>query len=122
MSEFRSEVLQTHHRRGEFSCGVKSLDDYLQRQATQDARRYAAATFVFVPENQPSIIAGFYTLSAFSIRLEALSEELRKILPRYPEVPSLLIGRLARDEKFPGLGSRLLSDALSRCQSQAEEI
>ena len=41
---------------------------------------------------------------------------------RYSSVPSLLIGRLARDRSFPGLGSVLLADAVTRCARQSDEI
>jgi GNAT superfamily N-acetyltransferase len=33
-----------------------------------------------------------------------------------------LIGRLARDEDFPGVGRLLLADAISRCVRSADEI
>jgi predicted GNAT family N-acyltransferase len=61
-------------------------------------------------------IAGFYTLSASSIRVDDLpSELLQKLkLPRYPTVGVTLIGRLARDLAFrgQGIGELLLIDAL----------
>jgi GNAT superfamily N-acetyltransferase len=61
-------------------------------------------------------IAGFYTLAATSVALEALSPEIAKRLPRYPVVPAALLGRLAVDRSFQGrgLGSVLLADALMR--------
>ena len=75
-----------------------------------------------VPEDEPKRIAGFYTLSATSIELSGRPTELAKRLPRYPQVPGILIGRLARDENFPGIGNLLLVDALSRCVRSADEI
>jgi len=122
MSDFRSEPLTSKHLKGDFSCGQPALDDYLKKRASQDRRRYAAATFVMVPDSDPRRIAGYYTLSAFSVELQSVPEEMARKLPRYPSIPSLLIGRLARDLAFPGLGQVLLADALRRCVCQSDQI
>ncbi|MFM8363538.1 MAG: GNAT family N-acetyltransferase [Verrucomicrobiota bacterium] len=122
MTGFRSEPLASRHQRSGFSCGEPVLDDYLRSRASQDMRRYSAAVFVLVPESDPLRIAGYYTLSAFSIELDSLPAAITKHLARYSSVPALLIGRLARDLSFPGLGGILLADALARCARQAEEI
>jgi ribosomal protein S18 acetylase RimI-like enzyme len=98
-----------------FSCGEESLDRYLKQQAGQDAKKRVAAPYVMVWEGR---IAGFYTLSASSVRVDDLpSEERQKLkLPRYPVVGVTLIGRLARDLTFrrQGIGEMLLIDALQR--------
>ena len=114
MSDFVSQPLARHHDRLSFRCGAAELDDYLQHRANQDVRRRAAAVFVLVPEDQPQRIAGFYSLSSASIILDELPAELAKALPRYPLVPAVLLGRLARNVNFPGVGRLLLLDALAR--------
>ena len=48
--------------------------------------------------------------------------DLTKKLPHYPEIPAILIGRLARDITYPGVGSLLLADAITRCVRAAKEI
>ena len=60
-------------------------------------------------------VLGFYTLSALSIDLASLSEQLSRELPRHP-VPCALIGRLAVDRSAHGrgLGRMLLADTVSR--------
>jgi GNAT superfamily N-acetyltransferase len=122
MSGFRSEPLAARHKRAEFSCGEPALDEYLRARASQDMRRFSAAVFVMVPDSEPDRIAGYYTLSAFSIELDSLPAAATKHLARYSSVPSLLIGRLARDRSFPGMGSVLLADAVTRCARQSDEI
>ena len=47
---------------------------------------------------------------------------MTKKLPRYPEIPAILVGRLARDLNYPGVGALLLSDAITRCVRVAGEI
>lgn len=106
------EALVSHHDRSVFTCGVEALDGYLRRQAGQDARKHIAATFVLVEMDRPAVL-GFYTLSATSLRLTDLSDPIAKKLPRYPLVPSILLGRLAvdRTQRGKGYGELLLIDA-----------
>ena len=85
-------------------------------------KRRAAAVFVLTPQTEPSRIAGFYTLCSTSIELSSLPKDLVKKLPRYPDVPAIRIGRLARDVAFPGAGALLVSDALTRCVRVAAEV
>lgn len=101
--------------RAAFSCGVESLDVYLKQQASQDARKYMAAPFVLIEQSSSTVI-GYYTLSSTSIIFSELPTEITKKLPKYPNVPATLLGRLAVDNKYrgKGLGEMLLMDALYR--------
>lgn len=103
------------HGRLSFSCGVEALDRYLQTQAGQDTRRRVSNCFVAVPEGGTAI-AGYYTLAASSLQLGELAASHAKKLPRYPMLPSALVGRLAVDRQFTraGLGTAMLSDAILR--------
>ena len=114
-------LVSTHDRAG-FSCGVPALDIYLQKQAGQDVRRRVAVAFVATPDGKT--IAGYYTLSQYSVELGALPEELAVKLPRYPLVPATLIGRLAVSTTFRGrgLGELLLMDALHRCLAGSRQV
>ena len=122
MTRYTCETLGRHHERKRFRCGVEVLDEYLARFAAQDIKRKAAAVFVLSPTESPSRIAGFYTLCSTSIALTQPPQSVTRKLPRYPDVPAILIGRLARDNAFPGVGSLLLADALARCVCVANEI
>jgi len=121
MSNFICERLAKHERKA-FNCGVPELDEYLRQRAGQDMRRRVAAVFVMVPEDEPTRIAGYYSLSSASISLDKLPDEVVKRLPRYPVVPTVLIGRLARDAGLPGAGKLLLLDALARALRHTEEV
>ena len=114
MSEFRIERLRKQPRK-DFDCGVEALNGYLVAQANQEMRRCYSTCFVLV-EVATGKVAGYYTLSASSIPLTGLSQELVKRLPRYPAVPVARVGRLAIDRAFHGrgLGSALIHDALLR--------
>jgi len=122
MTEFLCEPLGKQHDRESFHCGVQELDLWLRRRARQDQDRRIAAVYVLVPTAERNRIAGFYTLSATAIALADLPDAFVRRLPRYPLVPAILIGRLARAIDFPGLGDVLLTDALKRAWRHSSEI
>ncbi|EKD77876.1 MAG: acetyltransferase [uncultured bacterium] len=118
-SRFSIEKLQSSHIRKSFTCGITSLDTYLQKQATQDERRHVAVTYI-LHDAECNVVAGFYTLSSMTIESRCLSQAITKKLPNYPLIPATLIGRLAIDKEYQGkkLGEILLMDALHRfCES-----
>ncbi|MEQ1672588.1 MAG: GNAT family N-acetyltransferase [Hyphomicrobium sp.] len=112
---FRIEALSASHNRAVFDCGVDALDRYFKEQAAQDVRRRIATCFAAV-EIATGTIAGYYTLAATGVALDSLAPVLAKKLPRYPVVPSALIGRLAitSTAQRQGLGAALLADAIAR--------
>jgi len=109
------EPLGKKHNRAAFCCGVDPLDNYFHKQAGQDARKRIAAPFVLV-EKSSGFVAGYYTLSSTSIQIGELPIEITKKLPKYPQLPATLLGRLAVDKNHrqKGLGEMLLMDALYR--------
>lgn len=112
---FRIEPLDEQHDRTRFTSGSAALDRYFQTQVSQDVRRRIATCFVAVSRDTAEI-AGFYTLSAATVTLHALSPEIARKLPRYPVVPAVLLGRLAvaRTHQGIGLGGALVAGALKR--------
>ncbi len=120
LASFRIEALSSAHDRSQFLSGSTQLDRYFREQATQDIKRRIATCFVAV-SIEAKDVAGYHTLTATSVALDALSPEIAKKLPRYPVVPAVLLGRLAvaRTYQRKGLGSALVADALLRT-SRAE--
>ena len=116
------EPLEKRHDRTAFSCGLPELDHYLARQAGQDVRRRMARVFVCTAGEADAVL-GFYTLSALSIDLASLPDQLSRKLPRHP-VPCALIGRLAIDRSTHGrgLGRMLLADAVKRTVAAGETV
>ena len=123
-SQYRIEPFdKKRHNRSNFACGVESLDLYLQKQVNQDLKRKIAAPFVLIEEGQAKVF-GYYTLCAFSVHVGELPVDITKRLPRYPDVPATLLGRLAVDQTCRGrrLGEFLLMDALHRSLKQTGKI
>ena len=75
-------------------------------------------------ESQDRAVIGYYTLSATSILLADLPDETAKKLPKYPHVPATLLGRLAIDSRYQGIGygDILIIDALRRALLATTEI
>lgn len=123
-SGYRIEPLDRHHDRAAFSCEAPALERYLKEQAGQDARKNVAAPFVLLSADGQ--IIGYYTLSSGILRSDDLPPELlQKLrLPRYPELPATLLGRLARHSAFrgQGIGELLLADALKRAYGISKQI
>lgn len=69
-------------------------------------------------------VVGYYTLSAYGIRIAELPPYLARKLPRYPLIPATLLGRLAVSREFQGrkLGRLLLMDALFRSWKNTAQV
>lgn len=115
ISKYVIAHLEKKHNKQDFTCGIEDLDDYLKTQASQDMKKNVAITYVLTLEESEQVL-GYYTLSSIGIVAGELPEDIVRKLPRYPVLPGILIGRLARDKKFHGkdLGLYLLMDALKR--------
>ena len=120
---YRVEPLGEQHDRAGFSCGVDALDHYFRHQAGQDVRRKLAAVFV-LHDTAAGAVVGYYTLSATSIEPSSLPPAIAKRLPRYADLPAVLLGRLAVDTRYRGrgFGELLMTDALRRSLAQSDQI
>jgi GNAT superfamily N-acetyltransferase len=108
------ERLSSDHDLSAFQNGVhSSLDDWLRNRAPV-SEGLSARTYVICDVAKPNKVVGYYAIStALEQRAALPSAKLRRGMPE--QVPLLLIGRLAVDREFRGigLGSELLSDAAS---------
>ena len=111
------------HDRAGFSCSVSELDDYLHRFAVQHRRKGISTVYVLVDTGEPSLILGYYTLSAAQVDIAELSDAERKKLPRYP-IPCFRMGRLAcrTDHRGQGLGKLLIGCAVERCLQARKQV
>ena len=122
--KFRFEPLGAKHDRAAFSCEHERLNTYLKQQAGQDVRKRVAAVYVLTPDGKA--VAGYYTLSQYTIDAGRLPEELARRLrvPKYDKLPATLLGRLARSLEFrgAGLGEILLMGALKKSLEHSRNI
>jgi GNAT superfamily N-acetyltransferase len=121
-----TEILSNIHKKLklDFSCGIAMLDTYLKTQASQDIRRKLSACFVSLNE-ETGLIQGYYTLSNNSIPLNIVPDSFKNQLPdSYHTIPTTLLGRLAVDKRFKGMGvgKMLLIDALRKSYEISKSI
>jgi predicted GNAT family N-acyltransferase len=121
---WKIEPLDPRHDRAAFACGKVLLDDFIRTKARKESELGYSAVFVLVAEPEVTTILGYYSLSSHSVELNGIEAASRKKLPRYPIVPTTLIGRLARDLRVRGrqVGEFLLMDALQRALHSAEQV
>lgn len=96
------------------------LDEWLQQRALA-SEGLSARTYVVCDAEDTARVTGYYAIStAMEQRLGLPNAKLRRGMPE--QVPLLLIGRLAVDHRFHGigLGTNLLADALRRCLAASE--
>lgn len=121
---FEIRPFNTTDRRDAFECDEPSLTDYVRTGAGQDSRRHAAVTYVLVGSDDPTRIIGYYTLASTSIALAGFPPEIARKLPKYPNLPATLLGRLAVNTADAGKrhGERLLVDALANSLRVSERV
>lgn len=104
------EIVEPAHYYSHFSCGVTSLDLYLQKQAIKDTVRQLSIAYVLNSDDK--IVAGYYTLSSTLIELS--NDEI---------IFGAVISHLAVDKQYQknGYGELLLLDALYRAYSFNQE-
>ena len=121
MSRFaRPVVLGAGHDVGRFSCGQWALDSWLATRALPNQASGASRTYVATRDG--TIVVGFYSLTASSVRLAAAPGRLRRNMP--DPMPVILLGRLAVDQSYQGfgLGRALLADAVRRVAQAAGAV
>lgn len=69
-------------------------------------------------------VIGFYALSGGAVRREDATQRLLKAVGGYPEMPVVVLTRLAvdRGEEGQGLGRALLKDAFLRVEAVADHV
>lgn len=88
------------HDRGHFDSGEPGLDEWLRRYAGQNRRRDTAATWVIADAG--SVAVAYASVAITGIDRSAAPDALAKGAP--DPVPALLLGRLAVDHRYAGLG------------------
>jgi len=112
---FEINLFNRSYDRQKFDSGSLPLNNYIKTQASQDIKRNLAKCYI--TSNDESTIAGYYTLSASNLAMKDIPAAIGKRLGTYPMLPSVLMGRLAVDKNFQGLGlaKKMLNNSLTKC-------
>ena len=114
------EQLQSlKHNRKDFDCGVEALNQYLQKVANQDQKRNLTKIYVLAEDEE---IIGYYSISAHSVMRDYLPEDIKP--GAYKDIPFLLLGRLAVDNRHQGkgYGDTLILHAFRTTMEAAEKV
>jgi len=105
-----------------FDCGTPVLDEWLRIYAWTNHNSGSARVYVSV-DNQASLIAGFYCLSAGAVEHAHAPARVSQGLAHHP-IPVVLIGRLAVDRRYAnqGLGRLLVRDSFKHVVETADII
>jgi GNAT superfamily N-acetyltransferase len=119
---YRIQRLARDHSREAFECCAPELTRYFREQIGQDEHARVAVGYVAVTDD--GWVAGFYTLSSYTVPANEFPSEITRKLPRYASLPAILIGRLAVDRRHQrrGIGDLLLIDALKRSLAESESV
>ena len=100
----------SRHNRTLFDCGADSLNIFLRQYARQFNARNIGVTWVAVADDDPTRVLGYYTLAAGALVTSDLPAEHVAL----PQIPIMLLGRLAVDLQAQGrgIGQMLLMHAL----------
>jgi GNAT superfamily N-acetyltransferase len=101
-----------------FDCGEQQLNEFIGRYAVKHQEPHMfGVTYVALSSEVPDRILGYYTLANSSICRDMMPEAVLKGLPKYADIPAILIGRFAVDIAFAsrGVGHILMSHALNMC-------
>lgn len=105
----------------DFSSTEESLNAWLHDRALNNERAGNSRTFVSI-DRDTGRVAGYYCMSSSAIAHEVANATLRRNSPH--PIPVILIGRLAVDSRYEGigLGRSLLQDALSKAIAAARIV
>lgn len=117
----RVERLGDHHEVGNFSCGVKDLDDWLSVHALDNQRRDLSRTFLLLDDADR--LVGYYALTMGGVRKEALPTRYGRGLPRF-DIGMVLLARfaIADERQGQGWGRDLLIEAIERAADAGTHV
>lgn len=115
------EPLAKQHSVDLFDCGKPALTEWLRRYARMNQAAGMTQTYVIHTDNR---VIGYYSLCPGSIERESVIPRILRGIGRHPEIPIVLLARLAidRNEHGKGLGAALLKDAFRRAVNAAAAI
>lgn len=106
-------LLTQAHDNSLFDSGEPVLDDWLRQRAWNNLQVAASRAYVVCPSGSMRIV-GYFAISMGQILGTEVVGAMRRNMP--PQIPSMLLGRLAIDREWQGkgLGRAMLNDVVRR--------
>lgn len=111
--------LKAEHDTTSFSCGDRTLDEWLKHTALKNQGTGASRTFVICEGNR---VIGYYALATGAVERSDTPGHIRRNMPE--PIPVMVLGRLAVDSSYQSrnLGKGLLKDAILRIITVSEHV
>lgn len=111
--------LTEHHVTDDFSCGIDSLDQWLNRRSLKNQIQGASRTYVVCDETR---VVAYYALASGALTTSDATGRFRRNMP--DPIPVVVLGRLAVDKTLQGkgFGRSLVRDAGLRVIQAADAI
>ena len=115
------EILSKDHILEDFDSGEPSLDHWLKACSRINQSKGISQVFVV---HRANVVVGYYSLSMTLVKRDDAPLRQVKRLPKVPELPAALLGRLAvvTSEQGNGIGPAMLKDALLRVNDVSDAI
>ena len=120
MSFTEPAPLSPAHDATGFSCGVASLDIWIDRHAPTATAAGSARVFVTF-DDETGKLGGYHALALGAIDHEVATVRAARGMPQHA-IPAMVLARLAVDSRFQGRGlaAMLLRDAMVRTLAIAD--
>lgn len=111
------------HDRGEFSCGIARIDNFLKLSARkQQAHDFSRIRVACRPQSEATV--GFLAMNAHAVGAADLPAAMTRHAGRHGVIPAAYLSMIGVDRRLQGLGigRLLLVDALMSVARAAEHI
>ena len=114
--------LEPSHDVRALDCGDRDLNDYLRRFAWDNQERHMYGT-TYVAYSEDAELIGYYTIANSSVPRLELPEGQVAGSPKYPQIPAMLLARLAvaTTHSNKGNGEQILRHCLNTALAIAQE-
>lgn len=108
-------------RRGDFCCGRDNIDNFLQRTAPNQHKKYHCRVYYAIYDAK---LIGFYSLAAASREPQHISAEAKEKFGRINSTPCIYLGMIGVQSDFQrhGIGKRLMVHAMETTLKVAELV
>lgn len=111
------------HDRAGFDCGVRRLNNFIQRSARKQQAGDIVRVYVAVRPGEDRVL-GYHSINAYSLSADNLGPLKPKVTPPHNTLPAIYLSMIAIDktQQGRGLGSILLDHAKQKALAVAEGV
>lgn len=111
------------HDRAGFDCGVRRLNNFIQRSAKKQQAGDIVRVYVALRPGEDTVL-GYHSINAYSLSADDLGPLKPKATPLHNALPAIYLSMIAIDksQQGRGLGSILLDHAKQKALAVADQV